>query len=188
MKKKSDTMFSDGMLFFVLCSTNQARQLSWLERRANNAKVTGSIPLRASFIFFILFKFFLISKFNKILFFSKKILVCLYWKGWPSPITHQRGPTTDQHGNFWLHGFPSGPFRLSLNNLISLGSPKQAMLMLSLVRTPIQHESMITRISLPQIIPNSDFPVARLQENATLPVNVQSPLCQFQYARQILKE
>ena len=32
---------------FSALSTSMARQLSWLERRANNAKVTGSIPLRA---------------------------------------------------------------------------------------------------------------------------------------------
>ena len=31
---------------------SMARQLSWLERRANNAKVTGSIPLRANKFFF----------------------------------------------------------------------------------------------------------------------------------------
>ena len=30
-----------------------ARQLSWLERRANNAKVTGSIPLRAKYFLFL---------------------------------------------------------------------------------------------------------------------------------------
>ena len=33
-----------------------ARQLSWLERRANNAKVTGSIPLRATFLYYPLGK------------------------------------------------------------------------------------------------------------------------------------
>merc|ERR1719309_848573 len=55
-----------------------------------------------------------------------------------------RGPTTDQHGSSWLLGFPSGPVRPSLDNLILLGSPEKAMLMPTLVRTPIQHESKAT--------------------------------------------
>jgi hypothetical protein len=40
-----------------------------------------------------------------------------------------------------------------------------------LVRTPIQRVSMVTRCSLPQTIPNSDLPVAGLQNLATVPVN-----------------
>ena len=35
------------------CQFRQARQLSWLERRANNAKVLGSIPTRAKNLFSI---------------------------------------------------------------------------------------------------------------------------------------
>ena len=166
ISRKEHIIFSSCVMCINI--NNQARQLSWLERRANNAKVTGSIPLRATY-HFLMFKFILNLKLCK-LFFSQKTLVCLCWKGQPSLITHKRSPTTDRHGNSWLLGFPSGPFRLSSSNLISLDSPKQAMLMPSLVRTPIQHKSMITRNSLPQIIPNSDFPEARLQENATLPV------------------
>ena len=46
-----------------------------------------------------------------------------------------------------------------------------------LVRTPIQRVSMVTRRSLPQTIPNSDLPVAGLQNLATVPVNYHINFC-----------
>ena len=93
--------------------------------------------------------FFLSSKnisfMTSVYIFDQKILVQLYWKGWLQPTTPWRGLTTDRHGSFWLLGFPSGPVRLSLDNLVSLGSPKKTMLMPILVQTPIQHVPGVTR-------------------------------------------
>jgi len=100
----------------------------------------------------------------------KKISVCFYWKGWLQLNTHKRGPTTVWHGNFWLLGFPSGPIRPSLNNLISQGSPWKAMLMSGLVRTLIQHESNVTRTPLLKPFQFTDLLVAGLQEFAIFPV------------------
>ena len=75
-------------------------------------------------------------------------MVWLYWKSYLQSITHQRDPTTNQHENFWLLSFPSGPLRPSLGNLIFSDSSKKAMLMPTLMRTPIQHESIATRTPL----------------------------------------
>ena len=50
--------------------------------------------------------------------------------------THQRFPTTARREYFWLLGYPSGPFRTSLVNLATSGSPKASILTPSLVRTP----------------------------------------------------
>ena len=80
--------------------------------------------------------------------FFLKAMVWLYWKSYLQSITHQRDPTTNQHENFWLLSFPSGPLRPSLGNLIFSDSSKKAMLMPTLVRTPIQHESIATRTPL----------------------------------------
>ena len=74
----------------------------------------------------------------------KKALVWLCWQGWLQPTTHRRGPTTDRHGGSWLLGYPSGPMRLSLDNLIPSGSPEEAMQMPILVRTPVQHDLGVT--------------------------------------------
>ena len=60
-------------------------------------------------------------------------------------LIHRCNPTTTWHGSFWLLGFTSGPVRLSLDNLVSLGSPKKTMLMPILVQTPIQHVPGVTR-------------------------------------------
>ena len=76
----------------------------------------------------------------------QKDMVWLYWKGLLQPTTHQRGPTTDRHGGFWLLGYPSDPVHLSSVNLIPSGSPEETMLMPTLVRTPAQHVSGATRI------------------------------------------
>jgi len=54
-------------------------------------------------------------------------------------------PLLTDTGGSWLLGFPSGPVRPSLGNLIFLGSPRKAMLMPALVRTPIQHASGVSR-------------------------------------------
>ena len=54
-------------------------------------------------------------------------------------------PLLTDTGGSWLLGFPSGPVRPSLGNLILLGSPRKTMLMPALVRTPIQHASGVSR-------------------------------------------
>ncbi|KAJ9589730.1 hypothetical protein L9F63_017069, partial [Diploptera punctata] len=75
----------------------------------------------------------------------------------PAP-TPGRDPTTAQHGDFWLLGFPPGPVRPSLTNLATQGSPRVPILMPSLVRTPSQREALSTQDSRPQIILNTRPP------------------------------
>lgn len=83
--------------------------------------------------------------------------------------THGRDPTTAQHGNFWLLGFPPGPFRSSLDNLDASDSSDLSMPMLSLVRTPVQHAADYSAI--PEFKPStlSSLPEAGLQVYATHP-------------------
>ncbi|KAJ9589729.1 hypothetical protein L9F63_017068, partial [Diploptera punctata] len=83
--------------------------------------------------------------------------------------TPGRDPTTAQHGDFWLLGFPPGPVRPSLTNLATQGSPRASILMPSLVRTPSQREALSTRTP---VLKSSSIPglqVAGLQEYATTP-------------------
>ena len=65
--------------------------------------------------------------------------------------------------------FPPGPVRPSLVNLITTSSPVASMLMQALVRTPDQHETMVT--SNPFLKPSNRtcLQVAGLQELANAP-------------------
>jgi hypothetical protein len=54
---------------------------------------------------------------------SQKKVVWLCWRGWIQPVTHWREPTTSQHGNSWLLGFPPGPLRPSLEATWSPRTP-----------------------------------------------------------------
>ena len=76
--------------------------------------------------------------------------------------THWHDPTTAEHGNFWLLGFPPGPFRSSLANLDQPDSSSRSMLMSSLVRTPGQRA--VSRSSAPKLMPStpSSLPEAGL--------------------------
>ena len=47
--------------------------------------------------------------------------VLFYWLGCWKAFAHGRDPTTARHGNFWLLGFPPGPFRSSLEQPGSAG-------------------------------------------------------------------
>merc|ERR1711895_60189 len=77
--------------------------------------------------------------------------------------------TTDPHRFCWLLGFPSGPFRPALDNLILPGSPERSMLMQALVRTPDRHEPTATRS--PSLKPSNRtcLQEAGLQELAKAP-------------------
>ena len=83
--------------------------------------------------------------------------------------THWRDPTTAQHGNFWLLGFPPGPVRSSLDNLDPPDSSDWTMSMLGLVRTPVRRKRRSSRTPglKPATPPN--LPVAGLQVCATYP-------------------
>ncbi|KAK9890643.1 hypothetical protein WA026_012003 [Henosepilachna vigintioctopunctata] len=76
-----------------------------------------------------------------------------------------RDPTTARHGDFWLLGFPPGPIRPSLANLVILDSSGMTILMPSLVRTPGQRKTLNTRT--PDLKPSTepDLQVAGLQES-----------------------
>ena len=100
---------------------------------------------------------------------EKRMSVWLCWSGCHSAPTPGRDPTTAQHGDFWLLGFPPGPFRLSLTNLAAPSSPRAPILMPSLVRTPSQRESLSTRTPDLKSSSTSGLQVAGLQEYATTP-------------------
>ena len=74
-----------------------------------------------------------------------KFWVWLYWKGCEPLTIHWCDPTADPHGDSWLLGFPPGPVRPSLGNLIPFSSMKEAMLTRVLVRTPDRHEPVADR-------------------------------------------
>ena len=85
------------------------------------------------------------------------------------PATLWRGPTTDSHGDFWLLGFPPGPFRHSLVNLLHSGSPEWCMSMQALVRTLDQHVLMVTGNPHNKPSNRTCLQVAGLQEHAKAP-------------------
>ena len=85
------------------------------------------------------------------------------------PATLWRGPTTDSHGDFWLLGFPPGPFRHSLVNLLHSGSPEWCMSMQALVRTLDQHVLMVTGNPHSKPSNRTCLQVAGLQGRATAP-------------------
>ena len=99
----------------------------------------------------------------------KKMEVWLYWLGCWKALTHWRDPTTARHGNFWLLGYPPGPFRSSLFNLDLPDSSRRPMSMPGLVRTPVRRKRRSSRTpSLKPATPPS-LPVAGLQVLATYP-------------------
>ncbi len=95
----------------------------------------------------------------------------LFCSGYLVVLTHWRDPTTARHGNFWLLGFPPGPFRSSLYNLHLLDYSNRFILMPSLVRTPFQHVTPPS--SDPELKPStqSSLPVAGLQVRAKHPAD-----------------
>jgi len=101
------------------------------------------------------------------LFFFKKYLVCLFWPGYCTPLTHQRDPTTAQRGYFELLDFSPHPIRISSINLAMADSSAMSILTLGLVRTPVQREVMHSRT--PDLKPstNTGLPVAWITELAT---------------------
>ena len=92
-----------------------------------------SPPLRGRFSEERYFNIHSIFHSNRAFVKTKKFWVWLYWRGCQPLTTHWCDPTTDSHGDSWLLGFPPGPVRLSLDNLILFSSLKEAMLMQVLV-------------------------------------------------------
>ena len=95
-----------------------------------------------------------------------------------------RDPTTAQHGDFWLLGFPPGPVRLSLTNLAAPGSPRAPILMLSLARTPDQRAALSTSTPGLNSSSTSGLLVAGLQEYATTPGRLLMPTLSLLFSRQ----
>lgn len=99
----------------------------------------------------------------------QKLCVGSYQPGCQCGPTPGRDPTTARHGDFWLLGFPSGPVRLSLANLVTPDSSRVPILMASLVRTPSQRESRTGRCPRPQTLRHNQLPSSRITGAATLP-------------------
>ncbi|GFN90953.1 proteasome endopeptidase complex [Plakobranchus ocellatus] len=100
---------------------------------------------------------------------SDKSWVRLYRTGYQRTPIHGCDPTTAQHGDFCLLGFPPGPVRPSLDNLETPSSHGVTILMPSLVRTPDRHGTPESRTPALKPSTNSSLQVARLQEHATTP-------------------
>ena len=130
-----------------------------------------SPPLRGRFSEERYFNIHSIFHSNRAFVKTKKFWVWLYWRGCQPLTTHWCDPTTDSHGDSWLLGFPPGPVRLSLDNLILSSSLKRTMLMHVLVRTLDRHEPIADRN--PSLKPShrTCLRVAELQEHATTPSN-----------------
>ncbi|GFS18562.1 proteasome endopeptidase complex [Elysia marginata] len=99
----------------------------------------------------------------------KKNWVRLYRTGCQRTPIHGCDPTTAQHGDFCLLGFPPGPVRPSLDNLETPSSPRVTILMPSLVRTPDRHSTPESRTPALKPSTSSSLQVAGLQEHATTP-------------------
>ncbi|KAK3784193.1 hypothetical protein RRG08_001501 [Elysia crispata] len=95
--------------------------------------------------------------------------------GYQRTSTHGCCPTTAQHGDFCLLGFPPGPIRPSLDNLATPGSPRVTILMPSLVRTPARRGPYESRTPNLKPSTSSNLQVAGLQEHATTPGDDNSP-------------
>ncbi|KAG5873087.1 hypothetical protein JTB14_011112 [Gonioctena quinquepunctata] len=82
----------------------------------------------------------------------------------------RRDPTTARRGDFWLLGFPPGPIRLSLADLVVPDSSRTPISTPCLVWTPGRREKPCTRP--PDLKPSakSDLQVAWITGDATLPV------------------
>ena len=125
-----------------------------------------SPPLRGRFSEERYFNIHSIFHSNRAFVKTKKFWVWLYWRGCQPLTTHWCDPTTDSHGDSWLLGFPPGPVRLSLDNLILFSSLKEAMLMQVLVRTLDRHESVADRNPLSQDDHECLEDIRPFQENA----------------------
>ncbi len=99
----------------------------------------------------------------------KKSHVCLCWSGCCTLPTRRRDPTTACRGRFELLGFPPGPVRTSLVNLVFQTSVRPTILTPGLARTPVQH--VTGRSRTPVLKPSSDssLPVAWITGPATDP-------------------
>ncbi|RZF45074.1 hypothetical protein LSTR_LSTR002035 [Laodelphax striatellus] len=84
---------------------------------------------------------------------EQKNLVHSYWSGYDRTPTPERYPTTAHHGDFWLLGFPPGPVRPSLDDLVTPDSSRLTMSVASLVRTPSQRGPLCHRT--PDLRPSS---------------------------------
>lgn len=100
---------------------------------------------------------------------KKKRRVQLYRTGCHHMPIHGCDPTTAQHGDFCLLGFPPGPVRPSLDNLDISNSFKMPILMPSLVWTPDRHGAHENRTPVLKPSSDSSLQVAGLQEHATTP-------------------
>ena len=89
--------------------------------------------------------------------------------------THWRDPTTAHHECFWLLGFPPDSIRSSLVNLVTEDSSSLTILMIGLVRTPVQHRQQSSRNPKLKTSTTTSFPGAGLQKYATLPAE-KSPI------------
>jgi len=109
----------------------------------------------------------------------QKLCVGSYQPGCQCGPTPGRDPTTARHGDFWLLGFPSGPVRLSLANLVTPDSSRVPILMASLVRTPSQRESRTSRCPRPQTLQHNQPPSSRITGAATLPAERSVAICRY---------
>lgn len=109
----------------------------------------------------------------------QKLCVGSYQPGCQCGPTPGRDPTTARHGDFWLLGFPSGPVRLSLANLVTLDSSGVPILMASLVRTPSQREPRTSRCPRPQTLRHNQPPSSRITGAATLPAESTLANCRY---------
>ena len=71
---------------------------------------------------------------------KSRLLVCLYWIGYPAAATHRRRPATAPRGRFELLGHPPGPVRTSLVHLDIPDSSEMPIWTQGLARTPVRHE------------------------------------------------
>ncbi len=95
--------------------------------------------------------------------------VQLCWSGYDALAIHGRDPTTARHGDFCLLRLRPGPVHPSLGDLAAQGSPRAAISMPGLVRTPDRHST--ARRRAPGLKPSAPLglQVAGLQERATTP-------------------
>ena len=149
--------------------------MNWLKSKAKSDALSNSATLgcqteltfKMHFVGILSF----CQLFNKIFTLREKekdwILVCLYWSGYYTLHTHLRNPTTAQRGHFELLDVSSGPFRTSLDNLGTLGSPRVSMLTQSLVRTLVQRVTQCSRTPVLKPSSKSGLPFAWITVPAT---------------------
>ena len=74
-----------------------------------------------------------------------KDCVSLYCSGCTPVSIHRHEPTTERHGGFDLLRFRPGPVHPSLDDLVVPGSPRSAISIPNLVRTPDRHSPLQLR-------------------------------------------